>query len=161
MVKRNYSGDYKNEPEQSSYKLISTGEHLFQVTDVITFDTEIGTKLNLDENTVVAKCEVIGGQDEGLELLQRLSLDENWKGFFATRLFLKAIGEPHKGEGFDLDSDRWVGKQFYGDVVHNKSKDKDKEKTYANIGRYNFDKTIEKPINQDGVIKPEDIKWDE
>lgn len=162
MVKRTYSKNHQEEPDQAAFEKPSEREHLFQVTDVISMNDEMGVKLGLDDNTVCAKLEVMGGEEEGRTLLQRLSLDEDWKGFFATRLFLKAIGEEYKGAGLELDSDRWLGRQVYATVVHNTSKGK----TYANISEYNFDKKIEQqyvaPVGAGAKTKAEgDINWEE
>jgi hypothetical protein len=143
-----------NEPEQKKFDLPSEGEHLFQVVDVFTQEDEIGQKLNLDENTVSAKCEVAIGDETGRTLLQRCSLDETWKGFFATRLFLKAIGEQHKGAGIEIDTDRWIGRQFYATVVHNKG--------FANIADYNFEKSaaIAQQDSAPAITNPADIAWE-
>lgn len=154
MVKRTVNmGD--NEPDQKTFDLPSEGEHLFQVVDVFTQDDEIGQKLNLDENTVSAKCEVSIGDETGRTLLQRCSLDEKWKGFFATRLFLKAIGEVHKGAGIEIDTDRWIGRQFYAVVKYNGK--------FANIAEYNFEKSsaLAQHDGAPAVKKPEDMKWEE
>lgn len=159
MVKRQASaGD--SEPEQMKFEMPSEKEHLLQVTDIITFEDELGGKLGLDENTVCAKLEVVGGEEEGRTLLQRLSLDSNWKGFFATRLFLKAIGEEYKGD-ITLDTDDWIGKQVYATVIHAQSKGK----TFANVDQYNYEKKIEqhkRPVGETNqVVNPQDIAWDE
>ena len=149
MVKRHISaGD--TEPEQGSFQLPSAKEHLFQVTDFIDSN---------DVDIVLPKLEVVGGDEEGRSLLNRISLDDKWKGFFATRLFLKAIGEPYKGE-IDIDTDNWVGKQFYATVVHNESKGK----VYANIGEYKFDKMVEQVDTKPDTVKGVDgkeVAWDE
>lgn len=155
MVKRSYSGLPDNEPEeQGSFDLPSEREHLFQVTDIYTADDEMGRKLKLDDNTVSVKCEVVGGDEAGRTLLQRLSLDQTWKGFFATRLFLKATGQDYKGD-INIDTDMWCGLQFYATVVHNGK--------YANIKEYNFGKKIDQAVNAErsAVAKPEDIAWEE
>lgn len=151
MVKRTYNLD-DNEPEQKAFDLPSAKEHLFQVVDVFDINNQVGN-MKLDDNTVAAKCEVVGGEEEGRTLLQRMSLDENWKGFFATRLFLKAIGESYKGAGLEIDTDRWIGRQFYATVIHNGK--------YANIKEFNFEKKIEqvsKPM-PGAVNDPKDIQW--
>jgi len=161
MVKRTVNaGD--GEPEQGSFEKPSEGEHLFQVVDV--FDQSYdGNKFDLDSNTVIAKCEVVGGDEEGRSLLNRCSLDDTWKGFFATRLFLKAIGEPYKGQGLTIDTDAWVGRQFYATVVHNESKGK----TYANIKEYNFEKMVDnsgaptKSEEQNADVLNGEIAWDD
>lgn len=155
MVKRtvNFKDD---EPEQKKFDMPSETEHLFQVTDVYT-SQENPFKDSVPEDIAIVKLEVVGGPEEGRTLLNRLSLDEGWKGFFATRLFLKVIGEQYKGLGVEIDSDRWIGRQFYAEVVHNVSNGK----TYANIGQYNFDKKVEQ-VKFDPVAtkKGEDITWE-
>ncbi len=156
MVKRSYNTEDK-EPEQSNFKIPSEKEHLFQVTDLISHTDEIGIKMGLDENTYGVKCEIIGGEEEGLTLLNRVNLDPDWKGFFFTKLFLKAIGEPYKGV-FDVETDKWVGRQFYATVKHSPSKDG--KKTYANIDQYNFDKPVEQYQPPVGEAKKENIAWD-
>lgn len=158
MVKRTYDLP-EEEPEQKAFDLPSEKEHLFQVTDIFTSQDEMGQKLKLDDNTVSVKCEVVGGDEEGRTLLQRLTLDQDHKGFFATRIFLKAIGQDYKGNGLTIDTDMWVGSQFYATVVHNGK--------YANIHEYNFDKRIEqknKPVvnaNPGGITNPSEIAWEE
>ena len=83
----------EGEPEQKQFDLPSEGEKLFQVVDVFEMGSEMGDKLSLDIDTVSVKCEVAIGDELGRTLLNRLNLNETSKGFFATRLFLKAIGE--------------------------------------------------------------------
>lgn len=156
MVKRSYNTDDK-EPEASNFKIPSEKEHLFQVTDVNPLVTPSGE----DENIQIVKLEIVGGDEEGLTLLNRVNLDPDWKGFFFTKLFLKAIGEPYKGQ-FEVETDRWCGRQFYATVKHTVSG----TKTYANINEYNFEKKIEQtyvaPVVQkkDGEIDPKDIQWE-
>lgn len=143
----------EGEPEQKQFNLPSEKEHLFNVTDIFTYEDEMGAKLNLDDNTISVKCEVVGGEEEGRTLLHRLNLDPNSRGFFATRLFLKALGLNYKGS-IDIDTDDFVGRQFYATVVHNGK--------YANIDAYNFDKKIEQvtlaKVEKSGV---EEIAWDD
>src|SRR4029079_12648504 len=153
MVKRTYDLP-EEEREQSSFQKPSEREHLFQVVDVYD-STNAPGKMVLDDNTVCAKLEVIGGEEEGRTMLNRLSLDQDWKGFFATRLFLKAIGESYKGTGLEVDTDRWIGRQFYATVIHAGD-----NKQYANIDEYNFEKVI-KPNYASPVTNAEDIKWEE
>lgn len=160
MVKRTYTKDYNEEPEQQKFDLPSPKEHLFQVTDIYDInhsDKEIVQKLKLDSDTVSVKLEIVGGEEEGRTLLQRLTLNEDNKGFFATRLFLKALGFDYKGKQLTVDTDLWCGMQVYATVIHNGK--------YANIDQYNFDKRIEQSgyatENPGGVKNPEDIQWDD
>ena len=136
------------EPEQTTkFQLVSEGEHTFQVVDIID---------NADPSIVLVKLEVSEGDEIGRSILHRVSLDENWKGFFTTRLFLKAIGEPYKGDT-SIDTDMWIGKTFVASVVHNQNKDK--TKTFANIDQYNFDVTPS--VNPGGAKTPADVSWEE
>ena len=92
-----------------------------------------------------------------MTILNRVNLDQSEKAFFFARLFLKAIGEPYKGEFF-VETDRWIGRTFFATIKHTESKGK----TYANISEYNFDKKVEQVYqapNPGGVTKPEDIVW--
>lgn len=149
MVKRTASGE--NEPEQKSFDMPSEREHLLQVVDVYDMDFN-NNKLNLDPNTVAARLEVVGGNEEGLSMLCRLGLDDNWRGFFATRTFLKACGLAYKGKDFPIDTDEWPGRQFYATVIHVQSKGK----TYANIKEYNFDKKVDNSVIDKGLSKAKD-----
>lgn len=158
MVKRKLDTTTE-EPEQITFKMPSEKEHLFQVVDV--FDnTYQGNKFNLDLDTVMAKLEVVGGDEEGRSILNRLSLDPEWKGFFATRQFLKAIGESYKGE-IDIDTDEWIGRQFYATVIHNPANN---GKVYANIEVYNYEKMItqeRKPKTETQAHEEEaEVAWD-
>lgn len=155
MVKRTYTTD-ENEPNESNFQIPSEKEHLLYVTDVNPLVTPSGE----DENIQIVKLEVVGGDEEGRTLLNRCNLDQESKSFYFTRLFLKAIGEGYKGQ-FDLDPTRWIGKQFYAKVKHTLSKD---NKTYANIGEYNFNKVVEQykpPVNNNpgGATDPKEILW--
>ena len=128
MVRRSY--DLQDEEPNKSFPLPSeVVEHCFMVSDVF---------LTSDENVVRVKLEVCGGDEEGRSILNRLTLDENGKGFFATRIFLKAIGEPYKGKGVKLDTDNWIGRQFYATVLHNGK--------YANLDQVNFEKKVDSGI---------------
>ncbi len=156
MVKRSYNLSEEEPNGEKQFAKPSEREHLFQVVDIYTCTDEMGQKLGLDMDTVSVKCEVLGGDEAGLSLLVRCTLDEKAKGFFATRLFLKVVGEPYKGEGLEIDTDRWVGRQFYGTVTHNGK--------YANISEYNFEKMVEQKSTvqaADLVADPADIKWEE
>lgn len=154
MVKRTAPD---TEPEESAFEIPSEKEHLMQITDVNPLVNPSGE----DPNIKIVKLEVVGGDEQGRTLLNRVNTDDQEKSFYFCRLFLKAIGEPYKGE-FDIESDRWIGRQFYATVKHSQSKGK----TYANIGEYNFDKKIEQqyqtPVGETKKINdPAEIVWDE
>lgn len=157
MVRRSLNaGD--DEPGQMNFKNPSECEHLFQVVDVFDTHTAPGAMV-LDENTLCVKLEVAIGEEAGRTMLQRVSLDPTWKGFFATRLFLKAIGEPYKGQ-IEVDDDRWIGRQLYATVVHTESG----EKTYANIAEYNFEKCAALSQHDSGteqVSSPSEVVWED
>ena len=150
MVKRTVNTK-DDEPDQGSFEKPSQKEHLFRIVDFI---------YSPDPIIMLTKMEVVGGEEEGRSLLKRLTLDDSDSAFFATRMLLKAIGEPYKGS-IEIDTDRWIGKQFYAEVVHNESKGK----KYANISFYNYDKMVEKSAIKSDTTTPTDkneqIAWDE
>lgn len=134
----------ENEPTESNFPLPKEGEHLFQIVD--------GWEDKNDSDIHVVKAEIIGGDDTGKTILQRINTNDKLKSFYYCRLFLKAISEPYKGE-FDISTDNFIGKQFYATIVHNGK--------YANISEYNFNKKIEQykpPVGQ--VEEPKDIQWE-
>lgn len=130
-MKKNYQLS-DDDPQQKFFELPSEKEHIFQVVDV-------KENTENDSNIVRVKLEVVGGNEKGRTLLHRLNLDEETKGFFAVRLFLKAIGEPHKGK-INLDTDRWFGHGLTATVIHNGK--------YANIDVYNFGE-----INENSMVE--------
>jgi hypothetical protein len=141
MVKRQITTS-TDEPEQRKFELPSGDmEHLFQISDLW---VDKG-----DDNLIIVKCEVADGDELGRSLLHRVNLDTEWKGFFLTKLFLKAIKEQYKGE-IEVDEDNWIGKQFHATVIHNKA---DNGKIYANIDKYNFDKVIEVAAKQEQKVE--------
>lgn len=160
MVKRTASG--KDEPEQTAFERPSEREHLFQVSDI--FDQQNhpdGFEIN-DPDLAVVKVEVVGGEEEGRTLLIQCTLDDSIKKFYFTRLFLKAVGCPYKGDNFAINSEEWQGRQFYATVEHSTGKN---GKTYANIKEYNFDKMVEQvaPKSDCGerpATKEEEVEWD-
>lgn len=138
----------ENEPEANKFAPPSEGVHSFQIIDV-----------NEDKNNpdiVFVKMEVCSALDNGRSISNRINLDENSKGFFATRLLLKAIGEPYKGS-IDIDTDMWVGKTLVATIVHNKVEKNGTIKTYANIGEYLF----EQPVEVAEKTEPAPVAWEE
>lgn len=134
----------ENEPTESNFPLPKEGEHLFQVVD--------GWQDKVDSDVQVVKLEIVGGEDTGKTILQRINTNDQLKSFYYTRLFLKAIDEAYKGE-FDIDTDNFIGKQFYAMIVHNGK--------YANISEYNFNKKIEQYKAPKPVIEGADVNWEE
>ena len=149
MVKRTITAG-QDEPEQRKFELPSETMHLFQIVDLWSDKT--------DDNIIITKLEVAEGDELGRSILHRVNLDITWKGFFLTRLFLKSIGEPYKGE-FEADTDVWIGKLFYATVVHNLGNN---GKTYANIDQFNFDKVVEQTSTTFNEQKPlsDTVAWD-
>lgn len=150
MVRRTVNaGD--SEPDQKKFESPSAGEHLMQVVDVYD-STNAPGKMVLDEMTVCVKLEVAIGDELGRTMLNRLSLDPTYKGFFATRMFLKAIGQDYKGN-IEIDTDEWIGKQAYVNVVQNGQ--------YTNVDGYNFEKCAGLDGATKQVASPADIAWSE
>ena len=131
---------------QKSFPVVPEGTHKFQVTDVY----EDGN----NPDVVSAKLEVISENGQGISLLHRLNLNETDKFFWLTRLFLKAIGEPHKGT-VAMDTDFWIGRQLTATVKHTLSGGK----TYANIKEIIITDDPQ-PIKPVYPSDPKDIAWD-
>ena len=147
MVKRNMNCS-EEEPKNNIYELPSVGVHSFRVVDV---------QENKDDDTLLrVKLDVCNGAEYGRSILHRVNLDDQWKGFFFTRLFLKAIGEPYKGS-FSVDTDMWIGKVFSASVKHTPSKDG--TKTYANIDKFEFD--IPATVGEPTAEEPKEVSWEE
>ena len=152
-MKRAYNTADK-EPTESTFRIPSEKEHLFQVVDI----NPVNTPSGVNDDIQVVKLEIVGGEDEGLCILNRLKLNSDDKAFYFTTLFLKAIGEPYKGQ-FEIDTHNWLGRQLYATIKHTKSKDG--TKTYANIDKYNFDKIVTQPTKtlSQKEKTPEEIIW--
>jgi len=114
------------EPTEKKFQIPSEGLHSFQITDVI-------QDVNNDDIVFVTMT-VCSSVDNGLTLRNRTDLNPDGKGFWATRLLLKAIKESYKG-AIEIDTDMWIGKTFVATVKHNEYNGK----TYANIAEYMFD----------------------
>jgi len=140
------------EPETIERKIPSEKEHLFYVVDVFTCGDKTGRKMNLDDKTVMIKCEVVGGEEEGRSLLLRIALDETDRGFFMTRLFCKAIGLPYHGD-IVIDTDMFINCQFFATVKHNNG--------FANIKSFNFEKLIKNERTVIAQASNTEIAWDD
>lgn len=147
MVKRNMNCS-DDEPQGKTFELPSVGIHSFRVVDVKENEN--------DPNLVLVKLEVCDGAEMGRSILHRVNLDVDFKGFFFTRLFLKAIGEQYKGS-FDVDTDMWLGKVFSATIKHSKSADG--TKTYANIDKFEFD--VVATVGEPTTKEPEEVAWQE
>ena len=148
-----------DEPENVKFELPSEKEHFLCVCDVFTSEDEMGQKLGLDENTISVKCEVGVGDELGRTLLHRLTLDPSNRGFFATRLFLKAINLEYKGS-IEINTDDFQNRRFYAKIIHNQGAN---GKTYANIEFFNFDKPLDQPIGSKPIPAAQagEKGWDE
>lgn len=151
MVKRTVTA-IEEPGEGKSYELPSEREHLFQIVDVYDSHNNPFEK-GIPEDYVAVVSEVVGGEEEGRNLLTRIPLLPKEKGFFATQLLLKVIGLSYKGETLVIDTEEWIGKQYYATVKHNKG--------FASIDRYNFDKMVENKSISVEKKGQETIAWDD
>lgn len=130
---------------KDEYTLIPENEYLFQVTDVK--DSE------KNDYSVIAYCEVVGGEYEGKTVRYRLDTEGDF--LWLTKIFLKCLNLPHEGE-IDIDTEDWIGRQFRGQVKHNNG--------YANIKKLIVDETLNCNVpvfEKKPVSEKKEIAWDE
>ena len=133
--------------EERTYKLVSVGEHKFQITDIF----------KEDDVEITIKAEVIDeGDSKGINIFYRIANDQNSDYFWLTKLFLKCISEPHNGDVV-IDTEAFIGRQFYGEVKHSA------DGKYANIKKliYKDEPQDMHHISKqpDEVTEPKDIQW--
>lgn len=150
-----YTRKMPEENQEKTFKIVSEGQHRFQITDIF----------SESEEKITIKCEVVSDVDQGITLLYNVANDPSNKFFWLTKIFLKAIGEPHTGE-IVIDTDAWVGRRFTGKVVHTQGKagSASSGKTFANIREIipSDEKQIIQPAKNPGdVTSPEQIVWEE
>jgi hypothetical protein len=149
-----YTRKMPEENQEKTFKIVSEGQHRFQITDIFSESDE----------KIVIKCEVVSDVDLGTTLLYNVSNDPANKFFWLTKIFLKAIGEPHTGE-IVIDTDAWIGRRFTGKVVHAQGKGVSEGKTFANIREIipsdEKQLTIPSKNNPGGATSPEQIAWEE
>lgn len=108
------------------------GEGGFTLLPAATYDFEVvekadGTSKNGDP-MINVKLEVRNGPKKGSFVFDRIILSTNpnspgWNIRWRAKTFLKAIGEPHHGDVFDWDSDRWMYKKLTAEVRHEVQKE--------------------------------------
>ena len=110
-----------------------TGQHIFEITE-----TAPKTSKNNDPMIGVT-FKICHGPNKGKIVWDNILLSENpespgWNIRWRAKMFLKAIGEEHKGDSFAWDSDNWLYKKFKGTVAHEIQKEgKNKGKPKAVI----------------------------
>lgn len=110
-----------------------TGQHIFEIT-------EIAPKTSKNNDPMIGiTCQIAQGVNKGKIIWDNIILSDNpdspgWKIRWRAKVFLKAIGEEHKGDSFAWDSDNWMCKKFLGTVAHEIQKEgKNKGKPKAII----------------------------
>ncbi len=138
MVKRTVNMP-DEDPSEKSYPVVPVGEHKFRIIDVLPTD---------DVDTVSCKLEVISDSAKEMSMLHRTSISEKNKFFWLTRLLLKCIGEPCRGN-VEIDTDAWIGRTFTGRVEHSGK--------YANIREFIYKDEPQVPSKEQHNGK--DIQW--
>jgi len=134
------------EPEQM---FLLPSENIFHIFSVV----EIKEDTESNPDIIRAKLKVMEGEEAGRTILHRMDTDENSKVFWVTRLFLKAIGEPYKGTGISMDSDRWFGQELTATVTHSK------DGKFANISEYRFDEETTSKAKDTTPTAQETATW--
>lgn len=114
--------DMENVADHQTYELLPAGEYLVEIIQ----KEDSKTKDNQDPMINIV-LEVHKGDFKGRRLYDRIILSENelspaWKIRWRAKMFLKAIGEEHKGNVFEWDSDRWVWRRCWASVVQEEQK---------------------------------------
>lgn len=140
--------------EEKTYKLLPEGTYKFQVTDVVEATKKLpsGAK-ELVPNTLTVTCEVIEPSNQGENQFLRIVTSGDF--LWLTKLFLKCIGEKYEGD-VELDTDAWIGRQFWGEVKHKDG--------YANIKRMIYKNETQPVLNVGGasqISDPKDIAWND
>lgn len=137
------------------FELLPEGTYKFQITDVAeaTKKQPDGTK-TLVKDTLMVTCEVIEPEEHiGENKYLRTSVAGEF--LWVTKNLLKCIGQPYEGDVV-MDTDAWIGKQFFGEVKHKDG--------FANINKFVY-KEIKQPDvpyhvnNPGGITDPNEIKW--
>lgn len=105
--------------ENGGYVLASEGPHIVQIMEIADKETKNGDPM------VSMTLEVVQSNEQGRKVYDNIILSENpgspgWKMRWRAKQFLKAIGEPHHGDSFGWDSDKWTGKRCMVNIVHEK-----------------------------------------
>lgn len=116
----------KDVQDKPTFDLCPVGDHLVEIIEKDERDTKNADLM------VMLTLEVASGPHKGKKLWDNIIMCDNpdspaWKMRWRAKMFLKAIGEPHHGDSFEYDTDRWTWKRCMVNVAH----DIQKEGKYA------------------------------
>lgn len=142
---------------EGNYPLLPAGIYKFQITDTKYAkykNNKFKADGDINEDIIVVTCEVIANEaypeKTGQTILYRVNMTGDF--LWLTKLFLKCIEEPYHDGDMEIDTDAWIGRQFWGEVSHTKSKD---GTDYANIKKIIY-KDEKKPVTP--IVNPENVK---
>lgn len=105
-----YDFNKVQEPERKEFKLLADGEYTFFVKAVEEATSQAGNPM------AKVTLAVAYGPSKGTLVWHNVTfLPPEAKGAFFAKKFLKAIGQPHKGN-ITVNVVAWAGKQFLGTV---------------------------------------------
>lgn len=112
--------------DKPSFDLLPEGQYIVEVDAV-----EDGASKSGDPMMKV-KLKVVQGEFKNRFIWDYIIISGNpeskgWNIRWRAKMFLKAIGEPHHGDSFEWDSDRWPYRKCAVEVTH----DTQKEGKYA------------------------------
>ncbi len=118
------------------FEMLPENIYWFEITDI-----EEGKSKN-DDPQIGITLTVFAGEHKGKTVKERILISSNpnspgWKIRWRAKQFLKAIGEPHHGDSFEWDTDRWLFKECQGRVFHEEQKfGNSKGKSFAKIKEF-------------------------
>jgi hypothetical protein len=103
--------------DRPTFEICPEGDHLVEITEKGERDTKNADLM------VMLTMEIVSGPHKGKKLWDNIIMCDNpespaWKIRWRSKMFLKAIGEPHHGDAFEYDTDRWAFKRCMVNVVH-------------------------------------------
>jgi len=107
----------KDVSDKPTFEICPLGDHLVEITEMTEKDTKNADLM------VMLTLEVVSGPAKGRKIWDNIIICENpdspaYKMRWRLKQFLKAIGEPHDGDSFEWDTDRWHWRRCMVTVGH-------------------------------------------
>jgi len=103
--------------DKPTFEILPIGEYVVEIAERSEKDTKNGDLM------VNLTLEVTSGPHKGKKVWDNIIICDNpdspaWKIRWRLKQFLKAIDEPHHGDSFEWDTDRWLWRRCKVNVGH-------------------------------------------